>query len=449
MVSHVFKRRRKHKGKVETSQSYYARYRLDGDFIIKTVCLDTSDKQVAEQRLNELIREKERERAGIIAPKLQRDSAKQNFEKHLTDYLADLKALGRSTSYSGHVASRVRRIVAECRWNYPADLSADEFVSWRAKQTEMSPKTMNDYLNSINALLNWMEKQGRIASNPLKNITKVNIRGRQQQRRAFTDEEFYRLLAVADKQRLLYLTAAYTGLRLGELRQLVWGDLNLTHERPHMKVRASTTKNKRDATLPIHPSLLNELAKAKPQNVDDAKPVFDGTHHAVSARRFVKDLETAKIERIDSMGRKLDFHCLRYTFATLLARCGVSQRLAQELMRHSDPRLTANIYTDVTCLPTFEAVHELPWLGDNEESMFQEVSPIFGTVNRTQDPDILGQNGSLAVSSSEASKTPQTAVLKGFWRLLAPSDADIKLAERGGFEPPVRFPVHTLSKRAL
>jgi integrase len=46
------------------------------------------------------------------------------------------------------------------------------------------------------------------------------------------------------------------------------------------------------------------------------------------------------------MGRKLDFHALRYTFATKLAKGVASQRLTQELMRHSDPKLTAKIYTD-------------------------------------------------------------------------------------------------------
>lgn len=144
MVSHIFKRRRKNKGKVELSQSYYARYRLDGDYLIKTVCLNTSDKQVAEQRLNDLIREKELERAGIIAPKLQRDSAKRRLEDHLTDYLADLKALGRVSSYSGHVASRVRRLTKECKWAYPVDVKADDFITWRSKQAKMSPKTLND-----------------------------------------------------------------------------------------------------------------------------------------------------------------------------------------------------------------------------------------------------------------------------------------------------------------
>jgi site-specific recombinase XerD len=48
-------------------------------------------------------------------------------------------------------------------------------------------------------------------------------------------------------------------------------------------------------------------------------------------------MEKAGIERLDDMGRKLDFHALRYTFATKLAASGVSRRMSQELLRHSDP----------------------------------------------------------------------------------------------------------------
>ena len=33
-------------------------------------------------------------------------------------------------------------------------------------------------------------------------------------------------------------------------------------------------------------------------------------------------------------------------------------------MRHSDPKLTANIYTDATHLPTFDAVEGLAWHDD-------------------------------------------------------------------------------------
>ncbi len=53
-------------------------------------------------------------------------------------------------------------------------------------------------------------------------------------------------------------------------------------------------------------------------------------------------------------------HCLRHTFATLLARSGVSPSVAQKLMRHSDIRLTMNIYTHLDLSDTAGAVAALP-----------------------------------------------------------------------------------------
>jgi hypothetical protein len=50
---------------------------------------------------------------------------------------------------------------------------------------------------------------------------------------------------------------------------------------------------------------------------------------------------------------------------TDLAQSNISQRVAQELIRHSDPALTANSYTDASQLPTFDAVASLAWEGQN------------------------------------------------------------------------------------
>lgn len=127
-------------------------------------------------------------------------------------------------------------------------------------QQYLSAKTLNEYLNAISALLNWMIKQDRIVKNSLTHVSKVNLRGRQQRRRALTDEELQKLLTVAGPRKLLYLTASYTGLRQNELRQLCWGDVHLDTEKPFIKARASTTKNGKEAVIPLHPELAKELA---------------------------------------------------------------------------------------------------------------------------------------------------------------------------------------------
>lgn len=186
---------------------------------------------------------------------------------------------------------------------------------------------------------------------------KVDVRGRQQERRAFSDEEFDKLLLVAGGRRLLFLTAAYTGLRQGELKQLVWADIHLDVERPFIRARASTTKNSKEAVVPLHPELMEELRGIKPQVNGHGEAVFFVDTHP--SRTLHKDLKKAGIPVVDEIGRKLDFHALRNTFATNLARSGVSQRLAQELMRHSDPNLTAKVYTDANQLLLCDSQTEL------------------------------------------------------------------------------------------
>jgi len=53
------------------------------------------------------------------------------------------------------------------------------------------------------------------------------------------------------------------------------------------------------------------------------------------------------LKYIDSQGRYADFHCNRHTFIPNLSLAGVCPRDAQELARHSDVRLTMNVYTHV------------------------------------------------------------------------------------------------------
>ncbi|MGF1451817.1 MAG: hypothetical protein ACFB21_07070 [Opitutales bacterium] len=82
----------------------------------------------------------------------------------------------------------------------------------------------------------------------------------------FSDFEFGALLSVANRnRRLIYLTAAYTGLRKGEVRELCWGDCFLSGDRPYLAVRAATTKNRKEATIPLHSGLARELTEFRPE----------------------------------------------------------------------------------------------------------------------------------------------------------------------------------------
>ena len=80
----------------------------------------------------------------------------------------------------------------------------------------------------------------------------------------------------------------------------------------------------------------------------------------VTFRRY---LAKAGIPYLDEQGRRVDFHSLRLTFGTNLVLSGAHPRVVQEMMRHSDIRITMKLYADVTGLPLAEAAAALPLFG--------------------------------------------------------------------------------------
>jgi len=80
------------------------------------------------------------------------------------------------------------------------------------------------------------------------------------------------------------------------------------------------------------------------------------------------------IEQRDGAGRVVHFHAFRKTFQTLGMRAGVNQRSAQALLGHSDPALTANVYTAVASLELHREVAKLPWI--DAQVRIQKVSVV-------------------------------------------------------------------------
>lgn len=333
-----------------------ARYRLDSRDKIQDVSLGKRDKRAAKKALSDLVCELEQVAAGIIPPKLQRDSAVRSLADHLDDFVADLQALRRSEKHVANIGFRVRQLIKDCGWKRVGDVSTDSFVTWRGWQTHAA-KTLNDYLGAISSLLNWMKDKKRISENPLESVETVDTSGAETRvRRAFTDEEMKRLLTVAGVYRAIYLMAVCTGLRRSELAGLLWDDVKLGASTPVVNVRKSIAKDGKDASLPLHPDCAAALRELR-NGAGEDEPVFK---RVPRIERFRRDLRKAGIDYVDAQGRVADFHALRKTFDTNLQRNGVPPRVVMELMRHSDIRLTMKTYTDATRLPTDEAVKALP-----------------------------------------------------------------------------------------
>lgn len=351
MICHVYRR-----GSV-----YWGKLQLDHEQRLTRVSLGTTDRRIAQAKLWELAKEREREAAGLLPPRSVREAATRALPELLSLFLADLEAKGRRVGTLAKYRKTLAKVFGRCRWRSLVDVTPRSFCEWRSR-SGLSAKTLNDLLGALTTFLRWLKYQGYAADNPLELVQRIDTRGTEEQyRRALSDDELRRLLEVAPPhRRIVYLTAAFTGLRRIELSALRWADIDLGETEPAILLRGGTTKNRRGARIPLHPDLAQALREFRRADAAPFQTPFCGLVPRVPT--FRKDLVRAEIPFEDDAGRRVDLHALRHTFGTNLVKSGAQPRVVMELMRHSDIRLTMRIYTDPSQLPLADAVSQLPGL---------------------------------------------------------------------------------------
>jgi hypothetical protein len=95
--------------------------------------------------------------------------------------------------------------------------------------SRVTPSTVNVSLKIIRGALNQARKDGLVTSNE---ADKVALLKREKfERRAFTVPEVKKVLAAANEEwRGMVLTGLYTGLRLGDIANLIWGSVDLKQQ---------------------------------------------------------------------------------------------------------------------------------------------------------------------------------------------------------------------------
>ena len=72
MILTIFRPKRTKNGQPPVSRSYRGRYRIEKSGNIEDVPFNTTDKRIAQQRLEQIVKERQVESVGLLAPKIQR-----------------------------------------------------------------------------------------------------------------------------------------------------------------------------------------------------------------------------------------------------------------------------------------------------------------------------------------------------------------------------------------
>ena len=401
----------------EESSTFYAKHR-DGSGIVVEVPTGCRTTDAARQVLADLKKQAERVRSGLLTSAEARTAEhfKGPIGSHLDAYITSLEASGASPKHIGETRRVLNRVFNECGFGSLGDLERSAVEHWlnRRRQEKASGRTRNIDLTHLIAFGNWCVANARLTLNPFCGIPKANEAETRRRRRAMTEEELTRLLDVARhrpllealtvrrgkrkgetyakvrdatrhrlealgrERALIYKTLVLSGLRKGELTSLTVAQVRLDGAIPCIELDAADEKNRQGNGIVIRADLADDLrhwladkltelqAEARrrgepiPARLPVETPLFYVPDKLIKI--FDRDLKAASIAKRDERGRTLDVHALRTTFGTLLSKGGVPLRTAQAAMRHADPSLTANVYTDPKLLDVHGALDALPKL---------------------------------------------------------------------------------------
>ena len=222
----------------------------------------------------------------------------------------------------------------------------------------LAPKSRRNALGILHSVFDFAVREGWASTNPTKEVEQPRVGGADPDIRFLDVEEVEALLrAVPDDdlgqvEQALYLTAAMTGMRQGELLALRWMDIDWMAGRVRVRrnfVRGEfgTPKSKRSSrSVPLAARVAGELERLHqrtPYQADD-ELVFAHPHTGkpIDRSRLLKRFKGA-VRR--AQVRDVRFHDLRHTFGTRMAAQGVPMRTLQEMLGHRDFKTTL-IYAD-------------------------------------------------------------------------------------------------------
>jgi integrase len=256
-------------------------------------------------------------------------------------------------------------------------------VYLQRRARELSPESLNHLRSYIATAFNRAARAGRWSGrNPALEVARRKVPKRLPD--FLRADEVPRVLAVlSPRHRPVFATAIYTGMRKGELAGLRKADVDLKARLIQIcrSYDRSTTKGGRAAAIPIARELGSYLEQAMRASTSELVfPTVDGrmmTTHSPLEDVLRRALARAGIvtgythvcrkkgcghaeEASDAEQRwcpqhrhrlwpkakvrQIRFHDLRHTTASLLLMAGANPAATQRILRHSDPRITTEVY---------------------------------------------------------------------------------------------------------
>jgi integrase len=215
-----------------------------------------------------------------------------------------------------------------------AEIDGDRIDAYRDRLLagHLSRRTIQKVLVLLHGIFKRAVRKKWIAVNPAENIEKVTVT-RSGDFNVLTPVEVEALARVATsgQEAAIYVVAAYTGLRLGELRALRWSDVAFAGRKLHVRRNLPTQgggecdpKSGKVRSVPLADQAARALESLsqREQFTADAHHVFcsvtgGAIGESFARKSFYVALDRAKLGHLRKKRDPIVFHDLRHTFGTL------------------------------------------------------------------------------------------------------------------------------------
>ena len=360
-----------------------------------------TDKVASATLEAELLTKMERGMVGLVDP--MEEHRRTPLKKHLEDFGTHLENKENTFEHVTKTLQRCQAVLDGIEAELIGDITAGRVETCLAdlRRKGLSKSSSNHYFGAVRTFCRWLVKDRRSHENPVAGLSalKMTDQDKKRRRRNLTDEEFAKLVRAArtseksvgglngPDRAMLYILAANTGLRASELASLTPASFDLDSGTPTVRCVGAYTKNGVEAVLPLRADVVEMFRGWFGEQPKD-KRLWPGgwARNRAGAAMLRADLKKAGVSYKDASGRYADFHSLRHTFISNLARGGVHPRNAQALARHSTIDLTMNVYTHTflgDLASDMEKLPAVPTEGEDAGEKAAELSPT-GTDGATQ-----------------------------------------------------------------
>jgi integrase len=196
----------------------------------------------------------------------------------------------------------------------------------------MTPATVNRHLGILRSALRLAQNNDYFLR--LRSLRFSLLRENNERDRICTEEEYQKLIdAASPKLRLAIVLGYYTAMRLGEIVNLDWKQIDLTSKM--IRLESSDTKTGKPRRVPLDSTVIEEL-KMYPRSI--VGRLFGETSRDTISSTFHK---LCKHVGVDS----LRFHDLRHTALTNLRRAGVDVFVLQAISGHKTLKMLGRYQT--------------------------------------------------------------------------------------------------------